>query len=154
MRMLKQRAARQGISQELDIQKHVLRQMHARRLEGMQPGEYRATMDPENPVLIQGNWQQPTTEERLKNDAVYNLQDRLDVIKVRQTVTSSRAMRPQVDARRELYQQPDMVSSAALKWTFCAHTRIAASFSASGVRQNEYERKLHEDVARAGLLVP
>lgn len=109
LRTLKQRAARQGLSLELDTQKHVLRQMHARRLEGMQPGEFRATMDPENPVLIQGNWQHASTAERLKNDKLHHLQDRLDAIKAQQTETTSRSTRPLVDPKRELYLQPSMV---------------------------------------------
>ena len=40
----------------------------------MDPGELKPTRDSKQPVIIEGNWQEPTVEEQLKHDTVHKLE--------------------------------------------------------------------------------
>jgi len=46
----------------------------ARRMEDMSPGEYKSTRNSKQPVVIEGNWQEPTVEEQIKHDTVHKLE--------------------------------------------------------------------------------
>ena len=76
----KKRAFRSAVSLELDIEKHVLRQMKGRRLEELSPGEYRGTKNTMKPVVVEGHWEEPTPEEQQKHDTVHKLQVRGKII--------------------------------------------------------------------------
>ena len=70
----KKRAFRSAVSLELDMEKHVLRQMKGRRLDELSPGEYRGTKNTMKPVVVEGHWEEPTAEEQQKHDTVHKLQ--------------------------------------------------------------------------------
>ena len=70
----KKRAFRSTVSLELDIEKHVLRQMRGQRLKELSPGEYRGTKNRLKPVIVEGHWEEPTAEEQQKHDTVHKLQ--------------------------------------------------------------------------------
>lgn len=40
----------------------------------MDPGELKPTRSSRQPVIIEGNWQEPTVEEQLKHDTVHKLE--------------------------------------------------------------------------------
>ena len=48
----------------------------ARRIEDMNPGEYKSTRSSKQPVVIEGNWQEPSVEEQMKHDTVHKLEVR------------------------------------------------------------------------------
>ena len=45
-----------------------------RRLDELNPGEYRGTKNTLKPVVVEGNWEEPTPEEQQKHDTVHKLQ--------------------------------------------------------------------------------
>ena len=45
-----------------------------RRLDEMSPGQYKSTMNPTYPVLVEGHWQDLTQSEQQKHDTVHQLQ--------------------------------------------------------------------------------
>lgn len=100
----KKRAFRSAVSLELDMEKHILRQMKARRFEEMDPGELKPTRNSQHPVIIEGNWQEPTVEEQLKHDTVHKLETHLAEVKKNQT--EKRKTMSIVTSGR-LYKQPD-----------------------------------------------
>lgn len=55
-----------AISAELDREKHVLRQLKGRRYVGQQPGDFKSTSNPEQPVYKEGHWQEVTLHESEK----------------------------------------------------------------------------------------
>lgn len=69
-----QREERAAVSYELDKEKHVLRHMQGRRIEGQNPGEYRGTKNPTHPVLVHGHWQDAPIDEIQKHDIVHQLE--------------------------------------------------------------------------------
>ncbi|KAK3103714.1 hypothetical protein FSP39_021266 [Pinctada imbricata] len=101
----KKRAFRAAVSLELDIEKHVLRQMKARRYEDMNPGEYKSTRSSKQPVIIENNWQEPTVEEQLKHDTVHKLETHLAEVKANQ---NEQIKSISINTNRRLYSQPDM----------------------------------------------
>ena len=70
----KKRQFRSQVCLALDIDKHVLRQLKGRRLDKMQPGEYKSTLSSKHPVVIEKHWQEPTVEEHDKHMSVHKLQ--------------------------------------------------------------------------------
>ncbi|KAJ8298661.1 hypothetical protein KUTeg_022721, partial [Tegillarca granosa] len=100
----KKRQFRSSVSMELDIEKHCLRQMKGRRYEDMNPGEYRSTRSSKQPVIIEGNWQDPTVEEQMKHDTVHKLETHLAEVKANQR-DRPLSMTPNTSGR--LYKQPD-----------------------------------------------
>nr|KAG5692334.1 hypothetical protein BaRGS_033199 [Batillaria attramentaria] len=75
----KKHALKSQVCQELDIEKHVLRQMKGRRFRDQSPGAYRSTLSSRQPVVIEGHWQDSTVEERVKHQSVSKLQKRVNV---------------------------------------------------------------------------
>ena len=71
---LQRREERAAVAYELDKEKHILRHMQGRRFDSQNPGAFKSTMNPDNPVLIEGNWQEPTSLEQEKHDVVSQLQ--------------------------------------------------------------------------------
>ncbi|XP_074660217.1 doublecortin domain-containing protein 1-like isoform X2 [Tubulanus polymorphus] len=104
---MQQREERALVSQELEKEKHILRQMQGRRLEEKNPGEYHMTNDPEHPIIIEGSWQEPSHSELEKHDAVHQLQTHLSEMKVVQNDTESLKTVNAAVSRR-LYGQPKM----------------------------------------------
>lgn len=101
----KRRAFRSAVSLELDMEKHILRQMKGRRLEAQNPGEYRPTRSSIQPVVVENNWQEPTVAEQLKHDTVHKLETHLAEVKA---VQKEKVCTVSVNTNRRLYQQPDM----------------------------------------------
>ncbi|XP_076116553.1 doublecortin domain-containing protein 1-like isoform X1 [Mytilus galloprovincialis] len=98
----KKRVFRSAVSLELDIEKHILRQMKARRYEEMDPGELKPTRSSKQPVVIEGNWQEPSVEEQLKHDTVHKLETHLAEVKKNQKETTKT-----IGTSGRLYKQPD-----------------------------------------------
>nr|XP_022337319.1 uncharacterized protein LOC111133328 isoform X2 [Crassostrea virginica] len=101
----KRRAFRSAVSLELDMEKHILRQMKGRRLEAQNPGEYRSTRSSRQPVIVENNWQEPTVAEQLKHDTVHKLETHLAEVKA---VQKEKIRSVSINTNRRLYQQPDM----------------------------------------------
>ncbi|XP_071104619.1 doublecortin domain-containing protein 1-like [Haliotis cracherodii] len=99
----KKRAFRAQVSLDLDIEKHVLRQMKARRMDELSPGEYKSTLSTSQPVVIQGQWQQLTPQEQDKHDTVHKLETHLGEIKANQRLGLA-----SVNLKGKLYHQPNM----------------------------------------------
>ncbi|XP_064634273.1 doublecortin domain-containing protein 1-like isoform X2 [Lineus longissimus] len=97
---------RSAVVQELETEKHVLRQMQGRRLQEGSPGNFKGTNDPDQPVLIEGNWQEPTEEEQQKHDTVHQLQTHLSEVKHTQDSDSLKTCNQATSHR--LYGQPQM----------------------------------------------
>lgn len=100
----KKRAFRSAVSLELDMEKHILRQMKARRFDEMDPGELKPTRSSKQPVIIEGNWQEPTVEEQLKHDTVHKLETHLAEVKKNQKEPNKTLG---IDTAGRLYKQPD-----------------------------------------------
>ncbi len=77
-----------------------------RRMEGLNPGEYKSTMNPTKPVSIEGHWQEPTPDEQDKHDTVHQLQTHLSEVKAHQRKPKKRLV---IDTNKRLYTQPSMV---------------------------------------------
>ena len=77
-----------------------------RRYDEMKPGEYKSTMNPTQPVSIEGHWQDPTPDEQEKHDTVHQLQTHLQEMKAQQKKTRKRLV---IDTSKRLYTQPTMV---------------------------------------------
>jgi len=45
-----------------------------RRLDELNPGEYKGTKNSQKPVVVEGHWEEPTPEEQQKHDTVHKLQ--------------------------------------------------------------------------------
>ena len=45
-----------------------------RRLEELNPGEYKSTKNSVKPVVVEGHWEEPTVQEQEKHDTVHKLQ--------------------------------------------------------------------------------
>ena len=45
-----------------------------RRLEELNPGEYKGTKNSNKPVVVEGHWEEPTPEEQQKHDTVHKLE--------------------------------------------------------------------------------
>ncbi|ESO97509.1 hypothetical protein LOTGIDRAFT_152600 [Lottia gigantea] len=103
----KRRAFRAQVSLELDIEKHVLRQMKGRRLESQKPGEYKTTLDSKKPVVKEGNWEQPTVEEAIKHKNVSKLESHLNEIRNNQKTGSNATLN--VRTTRKLYHPPSTI---------------------------------------------
>ncbi|XP_013404290.1 uncharacterized protein LOC106169385 isoform X2 [Lingula anatina] len=101
---IQNREERAAVTYELEKEKHVLRQMQGRRLEELNPGEYKPTRSTRNPVLIEGNWQEPTFDEQRKHDKVHQLQSHLSEVKAAQKEVTK--TKPTVNISRNLYAQP------------------------------------------------
>ncbi|KAL5007685.1 hypothetical protein ScPMuIL_016491 [Solemya velum] len=101
----KKRAFCAAVSLELDMEKHMLRQMKGRRLEEQSPGEYRGTRSSRQPVIIEGNWQEPSVKEKMKHDTVHKLQTHLAEVQASQTEQLGLC---NVNSTRRLYKQPIM----------------------------------------------
>ncbi|XP_046543933.1 doublecortin domain-containing protein 1-like [Haliotis rubra] len=99
----KKRAFRGQVSLDLDIEKHVLRQMKGRRMEELNPGEYKSTLSTSQPVVIQGQWQELTPQEQVKHDTVHKLETHLGEIKANQRLGLAN-----VNLKGRLYLQPNM----------------------------------------------
>lgn len=80
--------------------------MQGRRLEEQNPGEFRATRNPQHPVLIQGHWQEPSMDELHKHDTVNQLQTHLSEMKIAQKGKGTKPCN--VGATKRLYTQPTM----------------------------------------------
>ncbi|XP_069133406.1 doublecortin domain-containing protein 1-like [Argopecten irradians] len=100
---VKKRAFRSTVSLELDIEKHILRNMRARRMEDMSPGKYRSTRSSQQPVVIEGHWQDVTVEEQMKHDTVHKLETHLAEVKNNQ----KEKKKPLVNISGRLYRQPN-----------------------------------------------
>ncbi|XP_041366917.1 doublecortin domain-containing protein 1-like [Gigantopelta aegis] len=100
----KKRAFRAQVSLELDMEKHILRQMKGRRFEELNPGEYKSTLSAHQPVIIEGHWQEPTVHEKMKHDTVHRLQTHLGEIEANQKDQS----RPSSANFSRLYRQPNL----------------------------------------------
>ncbi|KAL4224512.1 doublecortin domain-containing protein [Mactra antiquata] len=100
----KKRAFRSAVSLELDIEKHVLRQMKGRRLDELSPGEYRGTKNSNKPVIVEGHWEEPSPEEQQKHDTVHKLEEHLAEVKYHQ---KEKTLPLQLDRKNILYRQPD-----------------------------------------------
>ena len=61
-------------SYKLSKEKHVLRMMQGRRIDELNPGSFKSTSNPEQPVLLEGNWQELTSDEVEKHDIIHQLQ--------------------------------------------------------------------------------
>lgn len=72
--LLQNREQLAGVSYELEKEKHVLRMMQGRRIDEQKPMTFKPTQDPEQPVIVEGNWQEPTTDEMEKHNIVHHLQ--------------------------------------------------------------------------------
>ncbi|XP_061182929.1 doublecortin domain-containing protein 1-like [Saccostrea echinata] len=101
----KRRAFRSAVSLELDMEKHILRQMKGRRIESQNPGEYKPTRSSRQPVIVENNWQEPTVAEELKHDTIHKLETHLAEVKA---VQKEKIRTVSVNTNRRLYQQPDM----------------------------------------------
>ncbi|XP_053391549.1 doublecortin domain-containing protein 1-like [Mercenaria mercenaria] len=100
----KKRAFRSAVSVELDIEKHVLRQMKGRRLDELSPGEYKGTKNSNKPVIVEGHWEEPTAEEQQKHDTVHKLQEHLAEVKKYQREKTTPLV---LDMSKSLYKQRD-----------------------------------------------
>ncbi|XP_060074536.1 doublecortin domain-containing protein 1-like [Ylistrum balloti] len=100
---VKKRAFRSTVSLELDIEKHILRNMRARRMEDRSPGKYRSTRSSQQPVVIEGHWQDVTVEEQMKHDTVHKLETHLAEVKNNQ----KEKKKPLVNISGRLYRQPN-----------------------------------------------
>ncbi|XP_050408824.1 doublecortin domain-containing protein 1 [Patella vulgata] len=107
----KRRAFRAQVSLELDLEKHVLRQMKGRRIESQKPGEYRSTLSSKQPVVKEGNWEQPTVEEKIKHDTVNKLETHLNEIRSNQKTGSVATLN--VRSTRKLYHTPTTIRVVA-----------------------------------------
>ncbi|KAL3841516.1 hypothetical protein ACJMK2_019650 [Sinanodonta woodiana] len=101
----KKRNFRAAISLELDMEKHILRQMKGRRLEELNPGELKGTMNTVQPVIIEGHWQEPTPDEQKKHDTVHKLETHYAEVRANQKEKTTVAI---VDSNKPLYKQPNM----------------------------------------------
>ena len=101
------REERAAVSYELDKEKHVLRHMQGRRYEEQNPDSYRSTRNPTRPVLVEGNWQDPSLNELQKHDIVHQLQTHLMEMKSQQKPKGIRTCNDKTT--RRLYTQPTMV---------------------------------------------
>ncbi|KAK7477194.1 hypothetical protein BaRGS_00031579, partial [Batillaria attramentaria] len=100
----KKHALKSQVCQELDIEKHVLRQMKGRRFRDQSPGAYRSTLSSRQPVVIEGHWQDSTVEERVKHQSVSKLQTHLGEIQANQKGDKSQVVG--VNLSGALYKQP------------------------------------------------
>ncbi|XP_052066407.1 doublecortin domain-containing protein 1-like isoform X1 [Mytilus californianus] len=118
----KKRVFRSAVSLELDIEKHILRQMKARRYEEMDPGELKPTRSSRQPVVIEGNWQEPSVEEQLKHDTVHKLETHLAEVKKNQkeptkTIGTSGRLYKQPDTKRVMvYPNGESLERAVYVW--------------------------------------
>lgn len=102
----KKRTLCADIALELDLQKHILRQVKGRRLEELHPGDYQSTQNSKQPVVITGHWAQPTSEECVRQNKVHKLQNHLNELKANQNeVVKMKPFNPKITKR--LYKQPD-----------------------------------------------
>ena len=78
-----------AISSELEREKHILRHIKGRRFGGQQPGEFKGTSNPEQPVYKEGHWQEVTIDENEKMTLIdqlvvsvtqVNLRDSLNIV--------------------------------------------------------------------------
>jgi len=68
-----------GASQKLSKEKHILRQMMARRMDDHTSATYQSNLDPDRPVLVEQGWQEPSPDERQKHDMIQHLQVQVTV---------------------------------------------------------------------------
>ncbi|XP_064601230.1 doublecortin domain-containing protein 1-like [Liolophura sinensis] len=102
----KQRQFRSAVSLELDIEKHILRQMKGRRFGEQKPGQYKGTRDSQKPVVLEGHWQEADVEEQVKHDTVNKLESHLAEVRANQKGGNTRVVN--VNTSRRLYKQPNM----------------------------------------------
>ncbi|ELU06637.1 hypothetical protein CAPTEDRAFT_220130 [Capitella teleta] len=105
-RSQEQREERAAVAYELEKEKHVLRQMQGRRLEGQNPGQYRSTRNPQHPVLVHGHWQEAPLGEMVKHDIVHQLETHLHEMKASQKPNGVKPVNAKGISR--LYTQPSM----------------------------------------------
>lgn len=101
---LKDRDERSNVSFELEKEKHKLRQMQGRRMEGLHSGTYRSNHNAERPVLVDGNWMIPTIEEKIIHDKVHQLSTHLSEMK---DIQQSRKKNRKIKSVR-LYTEPSL----------------------------------------------
>ncbi|XP_025087629.1 uncharacterized protein LOC112560197 [Pomacea canaliculata] len=101
----KKRALRAQVCLELDVEKHVLRQMKGRRFKDLSPGAYRSTLSSQQPVIIEGHWQDITVEEQVKNETLQKLQIHLDELQKNQKQSTHMVG---INMEGSLYKQPLM----------------------------------------------
>lgn len=104
---IQHREERAAVALELEREKHTLRQMQGRRYGKQDPGDYRATSNPTQPVYIQGHWQDPTLDELQKHDAVHQLQMHLNEVKSNQKRKMG-IKTCNIKTTKRLYSQPAM----------------------------------------------
>ncbi|CAH1787762.1 unnamed protein product [Owenia fusiformis] len=104
-RSVQEREERAKVGRELDKEKHVLRQMQGRRFDELNPGEYVGQRSPRDPVAIEGTWQEPSNEEKMKHDNIHQLETHLEEVRTNQG-QKSKVFNP--DTTNRLYGQPNM----------------------------------------------
>lgn len=104
--LLQNREQLAGVAYELEKEKHVLRMMQGRRMDEQKLMTFKPTLDPEQPVIVEGNWQEPTTDEVEKHNIVHHLQVHLQTMKAKQKPKGVKTSK--IDTTSRLYTQPNM----------------------------------------------
>jgi hypothetical protein len=80
--------------------------MQGRRIDELNPGSFKSTSNPEQPVLLEGNWQELTSDEVEKHDIIHQLQMHVQSVKAAQKPKGVKTYNPSSTLR--LYTQPNV----------------------------------------------
>ncbi|PAA59223.1 hypothetical protein BOX15_Mlig002406g1 [Macrostomum lignano] len=108
-KMAQQRKDLRQVLNSKDADKHILKMMQGRRLQAQEPGTFRSTTDPQNPVVVEGGWQTPKGEEVMVEREISELEGKEAKIREKHAAKQSQPRRPAFDFDRQLYRQSSML---------------------------------------------